>query len=84
MSYDVGEGFGCSEYLYLVALFWHIVKILPVSTSFKPYKGILLNNRMMSSLCWAFFLCQTCRGLLPSRSQILFFVEENIQVFYPP
>lgn len=36
MEQDVGEGFGCSEYLYLIALFWQLAKILLVSISSKP------------------------------------------------
>lgn len=35
-EYGVGEGFGLSEYLHLVALFWHLAKILLVSISSKP------------------------------------------------
>lgn len=36
MEHDVGEGFGCPEYLYLIALFWQLTKILLVSISSKP------------------------------------------------
>lgn len=36
MEHDVSEGFGCSEYLYLIALFWQLAKILLVSISSKP------------------------------------------------
>lgn len=36
IEYGVGEGFGLSRYLYLVALFWHLAKILLVSISSKP------------------------------------------------
>lgn len=36
--------FGWSDYLYLIALFWHLAKILLVFISSKPQKEVLLDK----------------------------------------
>lgn len=88
MECDVDEGFGCLEYLYLIALFWNLAKNFIGFYFIQTLKRSFVGQLNDTFLVLSFFLCQILKACCPrttrSRSQIVYFMEKNIEFFYTP